>query len=119
MNVPTVSVEECRELLDKNNEGVALLDVRTPGENAMIKIANSILMPLNELQSRANELDKTKKILIYCATGSRSQIACNILQGAGFEDCFDVRDGISAWQRAGFEVERGEVNNPFSQLFGF
>ncbi len=119
MNVPSVSVEECKELLDKNDENAVLLDVRTSGENVMTKIENSVLIPLGELQSRVNELDKNKKILIYCATGSRSQIACNILQGAGFLDCFDVRDGINAWQRAGFEIERGEVNNPFAQLFGF
>jgi rhodanese-related sulfurtransferase len=119
MNVPNVSVEECKEILDEN-ENVILLDVRTPGENAMSKIANTILIPLNELQSRTDELDKDKKILIYCATGNRSQIACHILQQAGFGDCFDVRGGISTWQRAGFDVEHGEISNsPFARMFGF
>ena len=119
MNVPSVSVEECKEILNKEAEDVILLDVRTLGENAMNKITGSILIPLNELQNRTDELDKDKMILIYCATGSRSQIACNILQNAGFEKSFDVKDGISSWQRAGFETERGEGTNPFSQLFGF
>lgn len=120
MDVPSVSVEECKELLEESDNNVILLDVRTDGENAMSKIENSVLVPLGELQSRTNELDKDKKILIYCATGSRSQVACNILQTEGFEDCFDVRDGINAWQRAGFPVEHGEgVDNPFARMFGF
>lgn len=120
MNAPSVSIQECKELLDESDNNVILLDVRTGGENAMSKIENSVLIPLSELQSRTNELDKDKKILIYCATGNRSQVACNILQGAGFEDCFDVRDGISAWQRAGFPVEHGEgADKPFARMFGF
>ena len=119
MNVPSVSVEEANQILKENKDNVILLDVRTPGENAMSKIADTTLIPLNELQSRVDELDKNKKILIYCATGNRSQIACHILQQAGFENCFDVRGGISAWSRAGFDIERGEGGNSFAHLFNF
>ncbi|XLQ20018.1 MAG: rhodanese-like domain-containing protein [Candidatus Moraniibacteriota bacterium] len=117
MNVPSITVEETKEILEKDKD-VILLDVRTAGENTMSKIANSILKPLNEIQGDTSDLDKNKKILIYCATGSRSQIACNILQNEGFENCFDVSGGISAWQRAGFEIEKGENINPFAQMFG-
>jgi rhodanese-related sulfurtransferase len=118
MNVPTVSVEECKKKLDNAGEDVILLDVRTSGEYAMTKIADSILIPLNELQSRMKELDKNKIILIYCATGNRSQIACNILQNAGYKKSFDVAGGLSKWQNFGFEIQKGECGNPFAQFFG-
>ena len=120
MNVPSVSIQELKESINKDSELVVLLDVRTVGENASAKIADTVLIPLNELAGRVDELDKEKKIFIYCATGNRSQMACHILQQAGFESCFDVRGGIHAWQREGYDVEQGEnKKSPFAGLFGF
>ncbi len=118
MGIVSISVEECKEFL-REKKDVILLDVRTQNEHSMNKIPSSILIPLNELQNHISELSKDDKILIYCATGNRSQIACNILQSFGFENCFNVDGGIDAWQKAGFETEKNEENNILTNLLGF
>ena len=46
---------------------------------------NSIHIPLDDLRDRLDELDKSKKYLVYCRTGLRSYIACRILIQNGFD----------------------------------
>ena len=58
-----------------------ILDVRTNREYRNGHIKDSILIPVQELQSRLKELSsyKDQDILIYCATGNRSTVASKIL----------------------------------------
>jgi len=120
MSIPSISIHDVKECIDKDAESIVLLDVRTVGENASTKISDSVLIPLNELQGRVDELDRAKKIFIYCATGNRSQVACHILQQAGFENYLNVQGGIHAWQREGYDIVQNEnKENSFATLFGF
>ncbi len=66
-------------------EGVTLLDVRTPAEYAPGHIKGAVNIQLDELRERIGELDKTKPLYIYCKSGQRSYIAARILQGNGFD----------------------------------
>ena len=85
-----------------------ILDVRTPREYAAGHMENSILIPVQELQSRLNELDshRNKSILIYCATGNRSTVASKILIDSGFKKILNLRRGIVDWYKQKFPVIR-------------
>jgi len=73
------------EIADIDFDTQILLDVRTTEENRRAHIPNNVLIPVDELRDRMNELDKSKEIIIYCAAGLRGYIASNILKANGFK----------------------------------
>lgn len=79
------------------NEDVVFLDVREPAEFAFGHIPNAVSIPFGELETRADELDQTKTILVVCRTGNRSDMAAQTLAGKGFEKVWNVVPGMSAW----------------------
>ncbi len=59
-------------------------------------IPNAINIPLGELDTRSDELDKTKTIYVVCRTGSRSDLASQQLDAKGFT-VQNVVPGMSQW----------------------
>lgn len=47
-------------------------------------IPGAVSMPLTELRSRLEELDKSRPVYVSCQTGLNSYTACRILTGNGF-----------------------------------
>ncbi|MCM3041476.1 FAD-dependent oxidoreductase [Paenibacillus motobuensis] len=62
-----------------------LLDVRTVEEYEQGHIDGAILIPVDELRERMNELDKDKEIYAYCGVGIRGYIAARILTEHGYK----------------------------------
>ena len=85
---------------------VQLVDVRTPGEFASGYIKGATLMDWSggQFQKEMATLDKDKPVLLYCASGRRSDAALNALLQAGFKDVKHMSGGIQAWGRAGKTV---------------
>jgi rhodanese-related sulfurtransferase len=85
-----------------------ILDVRTPGEYARGRIPGSVLLPLQQLQARWQEIagHAQRPVLIYCATGNRSTVAAKILIDRGFERVYNLRPGIAGWERENLPVVR-------------
>lgn len=79
------------------NQKALFIDVRTPEEYSQGHIRGSILIPLDELEKRASEVPKDKKVLIICRSGARSARANRLLQESGFVNTVSVRGGMSAW----------------------
>jgi rhodanese-related sulfurtransferase len=98
-----------------NNDGnIEILDVRTPMEfvnDGHIKGAK--LLPINEIQFRLNELNPSKKYLIYCRTGNRSGQVCQFLTGLGFENIYNQAGGIVHWGQFGLPLERRNSTGDF------
>lgn len=74
-----------REIEDLNPTKTQIVDVREPIEFALGSIENAILMPVNDIRSRINELPKDKEIIVYCAVGLRGYIATRILSENGYK----------------------------------
>ncbi len=64
--------------------GAVFVDVRTPAEFAAGNRPGSVNIPLDVIAERAKKLDKTKPVILSCASGARSGIAAGILKGLGF-----------------------------------
>jgi rhodanese-related sulfurtransferase len=94
------------KLLLDTNKNIFLLDVRTPQEYSQGRLAGSVLIPIDELERRTNEVPRNKTVLVYCAVGSRSSIAKDVLTRHGFKDILNMSDGIVGWYRNGFPVKR-------------
>ncbi len=77
--------------------GLALLDVRGPGERARGYVEGSTHIPLIELRGRVGELDPARPVAAYCAGGYRSSIAASLLRSVGFADVSDLIGGYQAW----------------------
>ncbi|MBT8363289.1 MAG: rhodanese-like domain-containing protein [Deltaproteobacteria bacterium] len=101
-----VSSREAAELI--KNEQPIILDVRTPKEYKRGHLHNSVLIPVQELQSRQKELGahKDREILIYCATGNRSTVASKILIDNGFKHIVNMRGGTYDWSKKNYPVTR-------------
>jgi len=75
------------------------LDVREPEEFAESRIEGCKLIPLGEVQARAeSELKKDDDIVIYCAHGVRSLHALGAMARMGFKRLRSLEGGICAWQ---------------------
>ena len=106
-NYRVVNAKEAAALI-KNIQPL-ILDVRTSREYKKGHLKKSVLIPVQELQSRYKEISdyKNQDILIYCATGNRSTVASKILIDNGFKRIFNMRYGIYEWRRDKYPVIEG------------
>lgn len=96
--VENMDSEEVRSYIDKHEAGTyTLLDVRQPSEYEKERIPGAILIPLPELAERAKEIEDDKPVITYCAVGGRSRAGAQILSGKGFDEVYNLKGGIKAW----------------------
>ncbi|CAN8139115.1 rhodanese-like domain-containing protein [Thiomicrorhabdus sp. 6S2-11] len=79
-----ISCEEAKQLV--KNQNAQLVDVRTPEEYLASKIEEAINLPLQQLDSLAAQLDKSRPVVVFCRSGQRSQMALQMLTSMGFAD---------------------------------
>ncbi len=79
----------------------ALLDVRFPHEHAYVALPGSVLIPLPELDERADELEAFRghSVVVYCHHGVRSLDGTAYLRSLGL-DAVSLRGGIDLYSRA-------------------
>ena len=99
---PEISVEEAYQMYE---EGAFVLDVRTQAEWDDFHAPNTTLIPLDELESRVDELPQDQDIVVICRSGNRSQTGRDILKTAGFERVTSSAGGLNAWRDAGYPIE--------------
>ncbi len=105
--VVDVNVEEFQQLISQ--KGVQLIDVRTPAEFKEGYIKNAILIDYMaaDFKEKAFEgLDKSKPVLVYCASGGRSAKSAKIYKEAGFTKVYNLLGGFRAWSAKGLNIEK-------------
>ena len=100
-----MAVEAFEERLD--DTGAQLLYVRTAGEfsSGHLTNARNLDWTSGQLEAAVPALDKSKPVLLYCASGRRSDAARQFLVTQGFTDVVDLEGGIGAWRSAGKPLE--------------
>lgn len=83
-----------------------ILDVRTPEEFAEGHIQDAVLINFkdSDFTQKINELDKSKTLLVYCASGIRSGKAYSLLKESGFKNVYLLENGLKEWNAAGKEI---------------
>jgi monothiol glutaredoxin len=94
ISVEDVSVQETARLLKENK--IRLLDVRTPQEYAIAKIAGAELVT-DEAVPKILNLPKDTPIVVHCHHGMRSLQATGYLKAQGFTNVRNMAGGIDAW----------------------
>jgi len=91
-----------------NHEDALVLDVRENSEFNDGHIAKACHIPLGQLKSRLNELEKfkDKPIVAVCRSGSRSRHACSMLKKSGFDKTYNLAGGMVAWEQAGLPTKK-------------
>lgn len=75
--------EDIDELVKR--DGITLLDTRTVKEYSNGHVYGFVNIPVDELRSRIDEIDKNKPVYVMCQSGIRSYIATRILSNLGFD----------------------------------
>ncbi len=99
--VREVSRDEAREMVAA---GAQLVDVRADHEWEAGRIPGAVHLPLDELATRAGELDKDAPVVLYCRGGNRSSMATAALAEAGY-DAAKLSEGIVGWEEEGLQLE--------------
>jgi glyoxylase-like metal-dependent hydrolase (beta-lactamase superfamily II)/rhodanese-related sulfurtransferase len=95
--IPEVEPEWVAQHLNE----VYVLDVRSKAEYSgdLGYIKGSILMPLDQLRERINEIPTDKPLVAMCQSGKRSSMATQILRSSGIERVANVPGGLIQWSR--------------------
>ncbi len=90
----------------KKYPDLVILDVRNPIEYNLGHLYNAILIPLNDIEARINELEeyKNNEIIIYCKSGIKSALASELLVEYGFTKGYNMIGGILAWIDADYPI---------------
>ncbi|MEX6687183.1 DUF953 domain-containing protein [Danxiaibacter flavus] len=102
-----LSVDEFQQELSRPS--VQLLDVRTAGEYQNGHLANALQADWNnqeQFMDRIQYLDKSKPVLVYCASGVRSAKAADWMKANGFSSVQNMDGGIVAWKKENKPVEQ-------------
>ncbi len=73
------------DLLSRDQSTTQLLDVRSETEHNNGHIPGSMLIPVDELRGRLDELDPSQEVWVYCQVGLRGYTASQILRQKGFK----------------------------------
>jgi rhodanese-related sulfurtransferase len=81
------------------SSNIFLLDVRTNAEYAKQRIPGAKLIPVEDLEMRyRTELPTgSEKILVYCAGGDRSRLACDFLSRQNYSNIYLLKNGLQGW----------------------
>ncbi len=91
--IESLTVTDLEKIINNN---ISLIDVRACGERKNGFLESSLGVPLNNIESEHNSLDKSTKHYIHCAGGYRSMIACSFLKKEGYNSVVDVQGGFAA-----------------------
>ena len=77
-----------------------LLDVRTPEEfeSGHLPGALNINVQGLDFHEQIENLDPHNAYFVYCRSGGRSAAACRYMDSKGFEEVYNLKGGILAWE---------------------
>lgn len=88
--------------MQNTREDFVLVDIREPNEVAQGTIPGAVPIPRGVLERDIDQVttDKGKKIVVYCAGGSRSALSAASLKKMGFKDVISLAGGYGGWKKS-------------------
>jgi rhodanese-related sulfurtransferase len=85
-----LAMQPCDGLRQALEDGAQLVDVRTPQEYASGALPGAINLPVQYVAVAHENLDPERPVIVYCRSGSRSEMARMILASLGFAEVFNL-----------------------------
>jgi sulfur-carrier protein adenylyltransferase/sulfurtransferase len=103
--ISEADARDARELIEKGD--AVVVDVREQQEWDEGHIAGAIHLPRGNLESRIERLapERSRPLVVYCSSGSRSVFAAKTLGELGYDDVVSLAGGFTDWKRNGFPVQ--------------
>ena len=110
--ITNLSVEEFAKEMESSN--AVVIDIREKEELAEQGIIpGAVHAPRGMLEFYAdsslpyykNEFSPEKRLLLHCASGGRSALACEMLQKMGYTNIAHLDSGFKGWKEAGKPIE--------------
>ena len=76
-----------------------IIDVRDPWEFETCRIEGSINIPMSDIVSHQDRLDRHTEKVIICHHGMRSLQVALYLESVGFASVINLEGGIDSWAR--------------------
>lgn len=86
-------------LADDNRSKPMLLDVREPWEFQTCHIPGSVLIPMQSIPSRLQELEEDGPVVCICHHGMRSMSVAAWLERNGLTQVINLVGGVDAWAK--------------------
>jgi rhodanese-related sulfurtransferase len=78
-----------------NGSGVMIVDTRSTDEFAGSKFSGAVNIPSEEMENRFAEIPKNKPVYLHCSTGSRADMAYDILKVKGYSNVKLLKANVS------------------------
>ena len=110
--VPKITPAQAKEMIDKGN--TLVVDVRDTAEvEKSGKVTGAVNVSRGMLEFRADpdspyhdkSFDKSKTVIVYCASGGRSALSGKVLKDFGFKDVYNL-GAFKDWAESGGAVEK-------------
>jgi rhodanese-related sulfurtransferase len=110
--VPKITPAQARDLIARGN--TLVVDVRDSAEVANTgKVAGAVNVSRGMLEFRADPdspyhdkaFDKSKTVIVYCASGGRSALSGKVLKDFGFADVHNL-GAFKDWAESGGQIEK-------------
>lgn len=98
-----VSVPQAVSLI--NDKSPLILDIREPKERKSGYISKGKHISMAQIKSKMSSFSKTKPILVYCRSGTRSANIAQMLGKADFK-AYNLKGGFSAWYKANMPITK-------------
>jgi rhodanese-related sulfurtransferase len=103
--IEEVTPEQVREM-QARDERVVYLDVREPNEWNLGRLPHAVHLPRGNLETKVEALiDRSQKVVVYCARGNRSALAALTMKQMGYDNVVSMARGFLGWADINGEVE--------------
>ena len=89
-----------------DDDELIILDVREGKERSTGFLTNDLNIPMGQVKAKMDSLDKSKNILVYCKSGTRSDRIADILSKNDFQKVSSLKGGFNAWLKADLPIQR-------------
>lgn len=106
--VPTMTAGEAIHLLNQNNSGAILIDVRTEDEFNQEHVEGAKTWPLEHISAIQSpteipEAYRNQTLIFICDAGTMGARATQLMNSIGLADVYNVRGGMQEWAKSGAE----------------
>lgn len=110
--VPKITPAQAKEMIAKGN--TLVVDVRDSAEVASSgKVAGAVNVSRGMLEFRADpespyhdkNFDKSRTVIVYCASGGRSALSGKVLKDFGYANVFNL-GAFKDWAESGGPIEK-------------